>query len=123
MAAREISWRDILEVGQGGPGCGLLHIDGRQPKGGFRYLPPAVEHEDRVYASSFVSGGFVACEIDPVTLARRALMQRVNYCRVVGVEDGQLVYVDTPKGDTVSRIAIAPKPRLLAKLSARFGKR
>ena len=54
MTEPTISWNDILEVGQGGPGCGQLFIDGKQPKGAFRYLPPALVHDGKVFASTFV---------------------------------------------------------------------
>lgn len=116
----QIDWNDVLEVGQGGPGCGLLHINGRQPKGGYRYLPPALEHEGKVYASSFVPGGFIVCEIDCTTMVRREISPRLPYARLERIEDGGIVYVDRYDGDSTSRLEIAPPTSLLARLKGRF---
>lgn len=103
----DLAWEDVLEVGHGGPGCGLLHINGRQPKGAFRYLPPAIAHEGRVYASTFVPGGFELCVIDPDTLARRALSPRLPYARLERIEDGALIYVDAFAGGRECRWELA----------------
>ena len=86
MAEPTISWNDVLEVGQGGPGCGQLFIDGKQPKGAFRYLPPALFHDGHVYASTFVPGGFIVCEIDPATLVRREVTDRLPYARLEAID-------------------------------------
>jgi hypothetical protein len=117
----DLSWEDVLEVGQGGPGCGLLHINGRQPKGAFRYLPPAIEHEGHVYASTFVPGGFELCVIDPVTLVRRPISRRLPYARLVRVEEGGLVYVDAFVQGQECRWELAPPKRggLLGRLLKR----
>ena len=117
-----LSWEDVLEVGQGGPGCGLLHINGRQPKGAFRYLPPALAHEGLVYASTFVPGGFVLCAIDPETLVRRPLSPRLTYARLVRVEAGALVYDDAYEGGAEQRFPLAPPaPKgLLGRLATRL---
>lgn len=123
MAEHAITWEDILEVGQGGPGCGLLHIDGRQPKGNFRYLPPAIEHHGKVYASTFVPGGFIVCAIDPVTMARQEVSPRLPYARLQAVEDGEIVYVDRHDGDSVSRMTLAPKQPFLARVAGKFTKK
>jgi len=120
MSEPTISWDDILEVGQGGPGCGQLFINGKQPKGAFRYLPPALYHDGHVYASTFVHGGFVVAEIDPGTLVRRAVTERLPYARLAAIEGEEIVYYDHFEGDSVSRVAISrPKP-LMARL---FGRR
>ncbi len=119
----QLSWDDILEVGQGGPGCGRLYIDGRQPKGNFRYLPPAMLHDGKVYASTFVSGGFIICVVDPVTHARTELSPRLPYARLEEIVDGEIVYVDRYDGSSVSRLAIARNNGFFARLAARFAKR
>lgn len=120
MSEPTISWDDILEVGQGGPGCGQLFINGKQPKGAFRYLPPAVLHDGHVYASTFVPGGFVVAEIDPDTLVRRAVTKRLPYARLAAIEGDEIIYYDHFERDSVSRVAIAhPKP-FMARL---FGRR
>ena len=123
MTDDRISWNDILEVGRGGPGCGLLHIDGREPRGNYRYLPPALWHEDTVYASSFVSGGFVICTIDPVTLVRKEISTRLPYARLKSVEDGAVIYADHHVDDTESRLEIKPAKPLLTGLAARLRRR
>jgi len=123
MATRTISWNDVLEVGQGGPGCGLLQIDGRLPKGGYRYLPPAMEHDGIVYASCFVPGGFVLCAIDPATMVRRPISDRLRYARIVGIEAGEIVYADDYHGDSTARHPISRPQPFIARLAARFGKR
>lgn len=118
-----LNWDDILEVGQGGPGCGQLYINGRQPKGGWRFLPPALVHEGRVYASTFVPGGFVLCEIDPATLVRRAISPRLDYARLEAVEEGALVYADSFAGDGRGRHPIAPQAARGRWLKLPFGRR
>lgn len=123
MTDHTISWNDILEVGQGGPGCGLLHIDGRQPRGNFRYLPPAIEHDGQVYASTFVPGGFIVCAIDPVTLIRQEVSPRLPYARLKAIEDGEIVYFDRHDGDHENRLALAPKVPFFARVKARLGRR
>lgn len=123
MTDDRISWNDILEVGRGGPGCGLLHIDGREPRGNYRYLPPALWHEDTIYASSFVSGGFVICTIDPVTLVRKEISPRLPYARLKSVEDGAVIYADHHVDDTESRLEIKPAKPLLTGLAARLRRR
>ncbi len=122
MTDRKISWNDVLEVGQGGPGCGLLHIDGKQPRGNYRYLPPALMHDGKVYASTFVSGGFVICAIDPDTLVRTELSKRIPYARLKSVEDGRITYFDHHEGDSESVLEVAPKSGWLARLAARRAK-
>lgn len=125
MSEPTISWDDILEVGQGGPGCGQLFINGKQPKGAFRYLPPALCHDGHVYASTFVPGGFVIAEIDPVTLVRREVTARLPYARLDSIDGDEIVYFDHFEGDGLARVAIAqpaastPK-RFMARL---FGRR
>ncbi len=121
-AEPSLSWDDILEVGQGGPGCGRLYVNGRQPKGNFRYLPPAMAHAGKVYASTFVSGGFIICAIDPVTHAREELSPRLPYARLESIEDGAIVYVDRYDGGSVNRLAIAGKAGLLSRIAGLFGK-
>lgn len=123
MTEPTISWNDILEVGQGGPGCGQLFIDGKQPKGAFRYLPPALVHDGKVFASTFVPGGFIVCEIDPVTLVRREVTARLPYARLEAIDGDEIVYVDHFGGDSISRIAIHRPQPFLARLTGRFGKR
>ncbi|MBX9885193.1 MAG: hypothetical protein K2X68_09490 [Novosphingobium sp.] len=123
MAEPTISWNDILEVGQGGPGCGQLYIDGKQPKGAFRYLPPALFHDGKVYASTFVPGGFIVAEIDPVTLVRREVTARLPYARLEAIEDGEIVYVDRHGSDSIARVAIHRPQPFIARLAGRFGKR
>ncbi len=123
MAEPTISWNDILEVGQGGPGCGQLFVNGKQPKGAFRYLPPALVHDGHVYASTFVPGGFIVCEIDPDTLARREVTARLPYARLQAIEGDDIVYVDRHDGDSVSRVTIRRPQPFLARLTGRFGKR
>lgn len=120
--ALELTWEDVLEVGQGGPGCGLLHINGRQPKGAFRYLPPAIEHEGLVYAATFVPGGFELCVIDPESLVRRPLSHRLDYARLVRVEPEALVYVDAYADGEECRWPLAPAAPggLLGRLAARL---
>ena len=120
MTDDRISWNDILEVGRGGPGCGLLHIDGREPRGNYRYLPPALWHEDTVYASSFVSGGFVICTIDPVTLVRKEISPRLPYARLKSVEDGAVIYADHHADDSESRLTITPRQPFLRALANRL---
>lgn len=121
-AAPAVSWDDILEVGQGGPGCGRLYVNGRQPKGNFRYLPPAIAHDGRVYASTFVSGGFIICAIDPATHARTEISPRLPYARLEAIEDGAIVYTDHYEGGSVSRLAIAGKPGLRSRLAGLFSR-
>lgn len=123
MTEPTISWNDILEVGQGGPGCGQLFIDGKQPKGAFRYLPPALVHDGKVFASTFVPGGFIVCEIDPVTLVRREVTARLPYARLEAIDGDEIVYVDHFGGDSISRIAIHRPQPFIARLTGRFGKR
>lgn len=123
MTEPTISWNDILEVGQGGPGCGQLYINGKQPKGAFRYLPPALYHDGKVYASTFVPGGFIVAEIDPVTLVRREVTARLPYARLEAIEDGAIVYVDRYEGGSTNRLEIAGKPGLLTRIAGIFGKR
>ncbi|MFM9829764.1 MAG: hypothetical protein ACKVOB_13645, partial [Sphingomonas sp.] len=94
MTEPTISWEDVLEVGAGGPGCGRLLIDGRQPKGGYRYLPPAICHDGQVYASTFVPGGFIVCAIDPAKLTRHEMTGRLPYVRLHAVDDTCLIYFD-----------------------------
>ncbi len=122
MSERVISWDDVLEVGQGGPGCGLLHIDGKQPRGNYRYLPPALLHDGKVYASTFVSGGFIICAIDPDTLVRQELSKRIPYAKLKAVEDHRVVYYDHHTGESVSTLEVVPKQSLLARLAARKAK-
>lgn len=122
MTEPVVTWDDILEVGQGGPGCGLLHIDGKQPRGNYRYLPPALVHDGKVYASTFVSGGFIICAVDPVTLVRQELSKRIPYARLKSVEDGRITYFDHHADDSESVLEIVPKQGLLARLAARRGK-
>lgn len=123
MAEPTISWNDILEVGQGGPGCGQLFIDGRQPKGAFRYLPPALVHDGKVYASTFVPGGFIVCEIDPVTLVRREVTARLPYARLEAVDGDGIAYVDHHDGNSIARVAIRRPQSFGARLAGLFGKR
>lgn len=120
MTDDRIRWDDILEVGKGGPGCGLLHIDGRQPRGNYRYLPPALVHDGMVYASSFVSGGFVICAIDPETLVRREISPRIPYARLKAVEGGAIIYADHHLDDSESRLAIELRKPVLARFAARL---
>ncbi len=120
MSDDRISWNDILEVGKGGPGCGLLHIDGREPRGNYRYLPPALMHDGTVYASSFVSGGFVICAVDPVTLVRREISPRLPYARLKAVEGGAIIYADHHSGESEGRLSIVPQKPLLAGIAARL---
>lgn len=119
MSERVISWDDVLEVGQGGPGCGLLHIDGKQPRGNYRYLPPALLHDGKVYASTFVSGGFIICAIDPDTLVRQELSKRIPYAKLKAVEDGRVVYFDHNGSESESVLEIVPKQGLLARIAGR----
>ena len=121
-AVPTLSWDDILEVGQGGPGCGLLSIDGRQPKGHFRYLPPALVHDGKVYASTFVPGGFVLCAIDPVTLVREEVSPRLPYARIEAIEGDAIVYVDRHDGSSVARHPLARPQSVRRRLTALFGK-
>ncbi|MBA4047342.1 MAG: hypothetical protein C0476_02230 [Sphingomonas sp.] len=124
MSEPTISWDDILEVGQGGPGCGQLFVNGKQPKGAFRYLPPALYHDGHVYASTFVPGGFIVCEIDPVTLARREVTARLPYARLEAIDGDEIVYFDHFERDSVSRVAIArPRPVTSPLIARLFGKR
>lgn len=119
MTERVLSWEDVLEVGQGGPGCGLLHIDGKQPRGNYRYLPPALLHDGKVYASTFVSGGFIICSIDPDTLVRQELSKRIPYAKLKAVEDNHVVYYDHHSCESVSTLEIVPKQSLLARIAKR----
>ncbi|WP_374146826.1 hypothetical protein [Sphingomonas sp. 28-63-12] len=118
-----VNWDDILEVGLGGPGCGLLKIDGREPRGNYRYLPPALFHDGKVYASSFVSGGFMICVIDPESLVRQELSRRLPYARLKAIEAGEIVYFDHHSGDSESRLPITPRTPRLAGLAARLRRR
>lgn len=120
IATPTLSWDDILEVGQGGPGCGLLYIDGRQPKGHFRYLPPALLHDGKVYASTFVPGGFVICAIDPATLVREEVSPRLPYARLEAIDGSDIVYVDHHDGSSTSRHPLTHKTPFLAKIAARL---
>lgn len=120
LAAPTLSWDDILEVGQGGPGCGLLYIDGRQPKGHFRYLPPAIAHGGKVYASSFVPGGFMLCSIDPATLVRTELSPRLPYARIEAIDGDDIVYVDHFEGNSTTRHPLKAKTPFIARLAARL---
>lgn len=123
MTDERLNWDDILEVGRGGPGCGLLKIDGREPRGSYRYLPPALFHEGKVYASSFVSGGFMICIIDPETLVRQEISPRLPYARLKAIENGEVVYFDHHSGDSESRLAITPQKPALRSLAARLRRR
>ncbi|OYY89910.1 MAG: hypothetical protein B7Y45_10130 [Sphingomonas sp. 28-66-16] len=123
MTEPTIDWKDILEVGLGGPGCGQLYIDGKQPKGAYRYLPPALIHEGKVYASTFVPGGFILCVIDPASLTRQELSAKLPYARLQAIEDGEIVYVDRHDGDSVSRLPLALPQPFFARLAARLTKR
>lgn len=122
MAEVSISWDDVLEVGQGGPGCGRLYINGRQPKGNFRYLPPALLHEDKVYASTFVPGGFIVCAIDPETGVRTEVTPRLPYARLEAIEGGEIVFVDHHNGASTSRVAAMTKTGLFERLASRLRK-
>ncbi len=122
MSELEISWTDVLPVGKGGPGCGLLHINGREPKGNFRYLPPAIAHEGKVYASTFVPRGFIVCAIDPETLARTELSPRLDYCRIKEVDGGCLIYYDRHDSDSESRIPLAAPRSWLQRFTRGAGK-
>ena len=106
---------------KGGPDCGLLHINDRQPEGAFHYRPPALAHEGLVYASTFVPRGFVLCVIDPETLVRRPLSPRLNYARVVRVEASALVYDDAYEGAAELRFPLEPAAPdgLLGRLATR----
>ena len=123
MTEPMISWDDVLEVGQGGPGCGRLYIDGRQPKGNYRYLPPALFHEGKIFASTFVPGGFIVCAIDPVTHARQEVSARLPYARLKAIEGDEIVFFDRHDGDSEGRTAMTMRTGLLTKLAGGFGKR
>lgn len=115
-----LSWDDVLEVGQGGPGCGLLYIDGRQPKGHFRYLPPALLHDGRVYASTFVPGGFILCAIDPATLNREEISARLPYAKLVSIDGDELTYIDHHEGISTARHPLISRTPFFTKLVARL---
>lgn len=120
MTEPSIAWEDVLEVGAGGPGCGRLLINGRQPKGGYRYLPPAICHAGQVYASTFVPGGFIVCAIDPETLSRTEMTARLPYVRLHAVDETCLVYFDRHDADTLDRVPLRRKQGALGRL---FGRR
>ncbi len=120
MTEPTITWEDVLEVGAGGPGCGRLLINGRQPKGGYRYLPPAIYHDGHVYASTFVPGGFIVCAVDPERLTRQEMTGRLPYVRLHMIDDTCLVYFDRHDADTTRRLRLQRKQGVIDRM---FGSR
>ncbi|MFA5990167.1 MAG: hypothetical protein WC803_11270 [Sphingomonas sp.] len=120
MSEPIIAWEDVLPVGKGGPGCGLLTINGKQPPGAYRYLPPALFHGGMVYASTFVPNGFVVCAINPQTLARVEMSGRIAYVRLRAIEGDVLDYFDTHGGDTTNRVVLRARQGLFRRIAGKL---